>query len=108
MRTEKIEQIASKELIATIDNLVLQEIVSQSLKIGLKEDELVTVDLGVCPFTDKQRIMLNHDRAEERCMYCENPVTTKVVVYQMEKTKQVLCLETEVEDMIQTDTNTTS
>lgn len=108
MRSEEIEQIASKELIATIDNLVLQEIVSQSLKIGLKEDELVIADLGVCPFTDKQRIMLNHDRAEERCMYCENPVTTKVVVYQVEKKKQVLCLETEVEDMIQTNTNTTS
>lgn len=99
LRNEEVEQLTSKGITETLDNLVLQEIVKQALKLKLKEDELVTADLGVCPFSGKQRVMINHDEAEERCMFCEKPVSTTVVIYQISQNQQVFCLEFEVEEI---------
>ena len=103
LKNDEVEQLASKGIEKTLDNLVLQEMIKQALKLNLKEDELVTADLGVCPFTGKQRVMINHDNAEERCMFCEKPVSTTVVIYQISNTQQLFCLESEVEDLVKED-----
>ncbi len=99
LKNEEVEQLASKGITETLDNLVLQEVIKQTLKLNLKEDELVTADLGTCPFTGKQRIMINHDNAEERCMFCEKPVDTTIVIYQISSNQQLFCLESEAEEL---------
>lgn len=99
LKNEEVEQLASKGITETLDNLVLQEVIKQALKLKLKEDELITADLGVCPFSGKQRIMINHDDAEEKCMFCEKPVSTVVVIYQISNNQQLFCLESEVEEI---------
>lgn len=100
LKNEEVEQLASKGITETLDNLVLQEVIKQALKLNLKEDDLVTAELGECTFNRKQRIMIRHDNAEERCMFCEKPVNTTIVIYQISKNQQLFCLESEVEDLI--------
>ena len=100
LKNDEVEQLASKGITETLDNLVLQEVIKQALKLNLKEDELITADLGVCPFSEKQRIMINHDDTEERCMFCEKPVSTTIVIYQISSNQQLLCLESEAEDLV--------
>lgn len=101
LKNDEVEQLASEGITETLDNLVLQEVIKQALKLNLKEDELITADLGACPFSGKQRIMINHDDAEERCMFCEKPVSTTIVIYQISSNQQLLCLESEAEDLVE-------
>ena len=103
LKSGEVDQFASKGITQTLDNLVLQEVIRQALKLNLKEDDLVTADLGACPFSGKQRIMINHDNAEETCMLCEKPVNTTIIIFQISRNEQLFCLESEAEELINKD-----
>ena len=97
-----IEQRASNGILERIDNYVLQVILQ--MIPNMKTDELKTFKLGACPFNDKQRIMIENSEDEEsdceRCVFCEKPVNETVLVFQYEDGKQLICLESEAEELM--------
>lgn len=98
MKNQK-EQHITKGIRSEIDNYALQKILFMIEDAKLKVDELVKINLGKCPHCSKQRIALEADEAGE-CFFCEKPVDQVVIVYQVEENKQLICLESEAEELI--------
>ena len=94
-----IEQSASKGVVKEVDNLVLQMILKMVKSANVKNDEMIVFQLNACPHCQKQRIVLEDAEKDndnsELCIICEKQVDTKVIVYQYEPKKQIICLESE-------------
>ena len=100
-----IEQRASKGVTQKIDNIVLQTLLKMTKEAKLKNDELVVFQLNACPHCEKQRILLegvddDSDMENGICIFSEKQVDERVVVYQYETNKQIICLESEAEELI--------
>ena len=95
-----IEQRVSRGITSTVDNFVLQKIVQEVSKLKLKKDDLVSIELHVCPYNGKQIIMIQHEDADEICSLCEKAVDVTLVVFQIEDNEQVWCLESEIEKLL--------
>ena len=101
-----IEQRASKGVTENVDNIVLQMILKMTKEAKLKNDELVVFQLNACPHCEKQSIFLedvddDSDMENGICIFAEKQVDTRVVVYQYEPNKQIICLESEAEELMQ-------
>ena len=94
------EQHITKGIKETIDNYALQKILFMIDGAKVKKDELIKIKLGKCPHCSKQRISLENDEAGE-CFFCEKPVDQVVIVYQLEENKQLICLESEAEELVE-------
>ncbi|MBD5508845.1 MAG: hypothetical protein HDR05_12580 [Lachnospiraceae bacterium] len=94
-----IEQRASKGVVEEVDNLVLQMLLRMIKSANAKNDEMLVFQLNACPHCQKQRIFLEDAAKDndnsELCIICEKQVDTKVIVYQYEPKKQIICLEDE-------------
>ena len=100
----KIEQRATQGVTSTVDNLALQTILGLIKGIRTK-DRLLVVKLNKCTFCNKQRVYIEDMEGEEieedneQCFLCEKPVDAELVIY-TDNDKQVICLMSEVEDLI--------
>lgn len=94
-----VEQFASKGVTSEVDNLVLQMILRMINSANVKNDEMIVFQLNACPHCNKQRIFLedadkDNDNSE-MCIISEKQVDARVIVYQYEPKKQIICLESE-------------
>lgn len=100
-----IEQRASNGVLEKVDNFILQNILIMVKDTNIKNGEMKVFKLGACPFCSKQRIFIedseNEDYVSEKCVFCEKPVTETVLVYQYESGKQLICLESEAEALLE-------
>lgn len=99
-----IEQRASNGVLEKVDNYVLQVIIQMIKDTDIKTDEIKTFKLGACTHCSKQRVFVEdsvkEDYVGERCVFCEKPVDETILVYQYEIGKQLICLESEAEELV--------
>lgn len=93
------EQHITKGIREQVDNYALQKILFMIEDSKIKTDDLVVIQLGKCPHCSKQRISMLGDENGE-CFFCEKPVDQEVIVYQVEENKQIICLKSEAEELI--------
>lgn len=103
------EQLASKGITDQVDNMILQTILKMIEEAKLKDEEMLMIQLNICPFCGKQHILVKdvEDNEEECgagiCVICEKPVDANVIVYQFKKDgkdSQIICLESEAEEIV--------
>lgn len=100
MAKEKMEQFITNGIRNGVDNLVLQNLLKSIDEAKLHKDDLVKFILNKCPFSNKQRFVLEGNDEDAICMFCEKPTDENVLVYQVEQNKQIICLESEAENLI--------
>lgn len=99
-----VEQSISPGIREKIDNYVLQMLLKMVKDAGLRFDDMFSFKLNKCPHCQKQRIYLEAAEDEEydneMCVFCEKPVDERVVVFESERNKQFICLESEAEELL--------
>lgn len=96
---KEIEQFITKGIRSKIDNYALQKIIWIIEEAKLKTDDLVIIQLSKCPHCSKQRVLILGEEDGE-CFFCEKPIDEEIIVYQVEDKKQIICLESEAEELI--------
>lgn len=99
-----MEQYVSGKTLENVDHVVLQTILKMVKSANMKNDDMIIFQLNGCPHCQKQRIFLvdaaQDNYNSEICMLSMRKADERVVVYQYEASKQVICLESEAEALI--------
>ncbi|MCM1221663.1 MAG: hypothetical protein NC548_45010 [Lachnospiraceae bacterium] len=102
-------QYASRGMLETVDNLVLQQLIKMAEDAKIKNEEMLVFQLNKCEFSKRQRIFFDCEDVEDRenmelCMFCQKPVNEVAVVYQYvndeKEVKRLFCLEREGEELL--------